>query len=82
MIFLALMDYTGTTIELTLDGVTTRVCTDITVLDDDSLEDVERFMVLLTTEDPRTDIDRDQSTIEIADNDGKSTKWCFNKPRS
>ena len=56
---------------LTLDEFTSRACVNITINDDDILEDLEEFMVVLTEEDPRVDVDRDQATVRIADNDGQ-----------
>lgn len=70
---LASADYVDSTVELSLDGSTPRACTNFTILDDQVLEDVETFSVMLTEDDPRVQVaaGRDEATIEIADNDGK-----------
>ena len=56
---------------LTLDGSSTESCTNITIVDDDILEDSESFTVSITEDDSRVDVDRNQATIEIMDNDGR-----------
>ncbi len=48
-----------------------RSCVNVTIQDDNVLEDSEQFMVTLTEEDPRVMVDRDQSSVEITDNDSK-----------
>ena len=57
-------------IDLTLDASSSRACANITINDDDVLEDLEEFTVVLTEEDPTVDVDRDQATVQIVDNDG------------
>lgn len=64
------MDYVSVTDDLMLNGDVSRACLNITVNDDDTLEPLEEFLVQLTDEDPRVEVDRDQATVEITDNDG------------
>ena len=64
------MDYVSVTSDLMLNGDTSRTCLNITVNDDDTLEPVEEFLVMLTEQDPRVEVDRDQAVVEIRDNDG------------
>ena len=43
----------------------------VTVLDDDILEPTEELVAMLTEDDTRVEVDRDQAIVQIADNDGK-----------
>lgn len=58
---------------MTLDGSNSEACANITIIDDDILEDQEEFMVMLEEDDPRVDVDGDQATVQIIDNDGKNS---------
>ena len=69
-------DFTSAPHTLTLDGSSSTACANITINDDDILEDQEEFMVTLTEDDPRVDVDRDQATVLITDNDSK-TCYCI-----
>lgn len=69
------MDYVSVSSDLMLDGSTTRSCLNITIEDDAVLEPVEEFVVMLTEQDPRVMVDRDQAMVEITDNDGKSHSY-------
>lgn len=64
-------DYIDIVSELTLDGSTARSCANVTVLDDDILEPTEELVVMLTEDDTRVNVDRDQAIVQITDNDGK-----------
>ena len=64
------LDYLTSSVELALDGMSSRNCTDITIIDDEITEITEDFVVSLTEEDPRVEVDRDQATVQITDNDG------------
>ena len=64
-------DYVDVLSELTLDGSRARSCVNVTVLDDDILEPTEELVAVLTEDDTRVEVDRDQAIVQIADNDGK-----------
>lgn len=56
---------------LTFNGDVSRVCRDISIVDDDLVEGTEEFNVRITESDPQIDLDRTLATVEIADNDRK-----------
>lgn len=65
------LDYVTSSVDLTLDGASSRNCTNVTIIDDDISENIEDFLVSLTEEDPGVEVDRDEATVQIMDNDSK-----------
>ena len=49
----------------------TRQCFDVSIFDDDINEPENKFLVMLSTGDPRITLSPDMATITILDNDGK-----------
>ena len=67
------IDFIALDAEITFSADLTRMCFDISVLDDNIREVPEDFFINLDTEDPRVNIDptRQNGTAVIFDNDGK-----------
>ena len=65
-------DYQALTARLTFTSTITKICRNITIINDVFYEDQESFSVRLTTEDPDVAVDPDTGTITILDRDGKS----------
>ena len=70
-------DYNSTSVTLILQAgeqSVHRLCTNITIIDDDVLEDVEIFFVFLESSNPMDVIvnsTREQASVSIVDNDCK-----------
>ena len=74
LIYLAVgdVDFIALNSEITLSAGVTRMCFNISVVDDNIYENPEDFFINLDTEDPSVDVDPDRQngTAEITDNDG------------
>ena len=70
------VDYTNHTVTLTFQPGETQLFVDVTIVDDDILEDVEIFTVILTTGNSNVDTpsDTDTTTVTITDDDSKFLK--------
>ena len=53
-----------------LRGGDVRECVEVEIVNDEELENVEEFMMILTTVEERVNLDPDESTVRIVDNDG------------
>ena len=78
------MDYEEVDIILMFEACETRVCTNVTIVDDDVAELTERFFARLgrTVDlDTRITLDPFVAEVEIVDNDGEwmnnVTNWLF-----
>ena len=65
-------DFAALDTGLTFSAGLTRMCINISVVNDDIYEDPEDFFINLDTEDPSVDVnpDRRNGTAEITDDDG------------
>ncbi len=63
-------DYTAVTVPLVFDSTTSRVCVNISTLDDSIYEDSEVFDVNVDTGDPNVIVAPDTGEITIRDVDG------------
>ena len=63
-------DYLRPTEVLVFSTGDVRQCVNISLIDDDSLEEVEEFFVNISTLVPRVTIDPDLTTVELQDDDG------------
>ena len=63
-------DYLRPTEVLVFSAGDVRQCVDISLIDDDSLEEVEEFFANISTLVPRVTIDPDLTTVELQDDDG------------
>ena len=65
-------DYTALSVQLTYDENTAIQCVDITLTDDDTLENVEEFMTLLDSDDGVPVIlSPERAIVRITDDDGE-----------
>ena len=71
-ILLAGMDFQPLAIELTFSALDRILCANITILDDEILENNETFTVQLSSNDPDAIVAVPQSTVTIIDDDGMS----------
>ena len=62
-------DYSDVTVELTFDENTTEACVDISIIDDDIVEDTEDFSVTLATDDSAVMLEPDSAIVNILDQD-------------
>ena len=69
-------DYEGLYAELHLNGTVNTVCVDVTIREDEVLENPESFFVLLSTSDSAVNIER-KVEVFILDNDSESISWYF-----
>ena len=65
----------------------TPLCANITIIDDDTLENTEAFSVSLYTDYPEgVFLSRDRNTVEIIDNEegisSRSLSWCMHAWKS
>ena len=67
-------DYNPVLETLTFSQTTTRLCTDVTVNNDNVLEGEEDFNLILTTDDTMVALDPDMATVRINDTDRK--QYC------
>ena len=63
-------DYLRTTVVLVFSAGDDRQCVNISLIDDNNLEEVEEFFVNISTLVPRVTIDPDLTTVELQDDDG------------
>jgi len=73
------VDYVSTSVTLTFDESSTRVCGDISITPDDIYEDDETFSVTLTTGDGDVTLEPDSGVVTITDEDGglSYTHVCY-----
>ena len=64
-------DFTSTTIELEFQPMSTRVCGNISILEDSRLENSETFSVEVNTTDQAVVLNPMMAIVSIADNDSK-----------
>ena len=64
-------DYISVEQLLTLSSSVPRACVNITIVDDDRYEEDETFDVVVTTDEPRVNVDPDTASIDIFDDDGE-----------
>ena len=64
-------DYDSVDQLLTLSSSVSRACVNITITDDDRYEEDETFDVIVTTDEPRVNIDPDTASIDVFDDDGE-----------
>ena len=64
------VDYVSTSVTLTFDESSTRVCSDISITPDDIYEGDETFSVTLTTGDGDVTLEPDSGVVTITDDDG------------
>ena len=65
------MDYEGLHAELHLNGTATTACVTVTILEDEILEGLESFLVVLSTTDPAVNIIERNTEVVILDNDSE-----------
>ena len=72
------MDYKGLHVELHLNGTATTACVNVTILEDEILEVLESFFVVLSTTDPAVNIMERNTEVVIQDNDSELlSQECF-----
>ena len=65
-------DYIATSYNITIPSQTTHVLFNISIIDDNILEDTENFTVTIMSSQPSITVNTpDQTTIIIVDDDGK-----------
>ena len=64
-------DYFSVSQDLTFSQSSSRECVNVSIVNDDELENEEEFSLTLTTGEDRVNLDPDSSTILITDDDGK-----------
>ena len=70
--FIGGYDYIGTLYNVTIPSQTTHVLLNVSIIDDDMLEDTENFTVTIMSSQPSITVNTpDQTTIIIVDDDGK-----------
>ena len=62
-------DYSDVTVELTFDENTIEACVDISITDDDIVEDTEDFNATLATDDSAVMLEPDSAIVNILDQD-------------
>ena len=70
------VDYSFSAVNVTFSEGMTRQCVMININDDDLLENSESFFVELATFQRNVILDSNQTTVNIADNDGELTIYC------
>ena len=63
-------DYLRATVVFVFSAGDDRQCVNISLIDDNNLEEVEEFFVNISTLVPRVTIDPDLTTVELQDDDG------------
>ena len=63
-------DFTASSVTLTFDPSSNLECIDIPVTNDDDIENDERFLVGLMTDDPDVTLDPRDGDVLIVDDDG------------
>ena len=64
-------DYVAVAEDLTFSASDTRICRDVTLVDDTTPEDDEDFTLTLTTTDVNVMLTPNEATVTISDNDSK-----------
>ena len=63
-------DYNLMSVQLTFQRGSVQECNNITIFSDNVLENVEKFLVQLNTDDPNTSTGQGSVTVSILDNNG------------
>ena len=68
-------DFIGTTESLTFNESSAVLCTEIQIVTDTFPEELETFLVTLTSTDSAVDIVTNSATVSIEDDDGIYIRW-------
>ena len=66
------LDYQTLSVQLTFTDTMSRVCRNVTIVNNNFYEDPENFDVRLTTLDEDVDLNPDMGTVTILDDDSKN----------
>ena len=77
--YTAINDFIPTTSELSFDALTASqpVCQNISIINDEIIEGVEDFVVVLTAVSAAADVVNGVATVSILDNDGNERVYTF-----
>ena len=64
-------DYSSVNQGLTFSQSSSRECVNVSIVNDDELENVEEFKLTLTTGEDRVNLDPNATTVRITDDDGE-----------
>ena len=72
------VDYEGLHVALYLHGTATTACVNVIILEDEILEGLESFFVVLSTTDPAVNIMESNTEVVIQDNNSELlSQECF-----
>ena len=64
-------DYSSVSQDLTFSQSSSRECVNVSIVNDDELENEEEFRMTLTTGEDRVNLDPNTTTVRITDDDGE-----------
>ena len=70
------VDFGGTAVDFTFGPGVSRLCVEVTVMNDDILEDGEFFFAALTTTDPDVFLNPDEARVVITEDATDSKSYC------
>ena len=73
ILFTAPDDYVSTSSDLTFSQSSSRECVNVSIVNDDELENEEEFRLTLTTGEDKVNLIPDSTTVRITDDDGEAT---------
>ena len=73
---IAPVDFGGAAVDFTFGPGVSRLCVEVTIEDDDILEDEEDFFATLTTTDPDVILNPDEARVVITEDPMDSKSYC------